>query len=46
VGLAYVGVTYHYDKLTVFKAQVLIYFINTELARVIVLALEGALEVW
>jgi hypothetical protein len=46
VGLAYVGVANYDYKLTFFKAQVLVYFIDTELTCVIVLALEGSLKVW
>jgi hypothetical protein len=46
VGLAYVSVANYDYKLTFFEAQVLVYFIDTELARVVVLAFEGALKIW
>jgi hypothetical protein len=39
VGLAHVSVAYYYDKLTIFEPQVLVYFINTELPGIVVLAL-------
>jgi hypothetical protein len=39
-------VAYDYAELTIFKPKVLVYLINTELARVVVLALEGALKIW
>jgi hypothetical protein len=46
VGLAHVSVAYDYAELTIFKPKVLVYLIDTKLASIVVLALEGALEVW